>query len=129
MMDSDALRDRFQAQKRAYQELARSSDLLLAGHLYWTERILLRLVRVVARQRLAQISAVAPAALENHPTPGPDFRPAMMEAMAEAALGGHELGQWKVVEHGYQATCQRCGMTTWLGNEGLRYSLLEDSCQ
>jgi hypothetical protein len=127
-MDSDKLRDQFQAQRRAYQELARSSDLLLAGHLFWTEQALLRLVRTVARQRLTQISAVLPAPQVADPVPGSDFRPAMMEAMAEAALGGHELGQWEVVENGYQATCQRCGMTTWLGNEGLRYSLLADSC-
>lgn len=55
-------------------------------------------------------------------------REAHLEAMAEAALGGHELGQWQQVENGWQAECKRCHMTTWLGTTGLRYSVLEDVC-
>lgn len=52
----------------------------------------------------------------------------MIEAMAEAALGGHELSQWEQVDNGYQARCSLCGMTSWLGPDGLRYSVLEDKC-
>ena len=56
------------------------------------------------------------------------LREAHLEAMVEAALGGHELGHWEQVENGLQAACQLCEMTTWIGETGLRYSLLEDSC-
>ena len=52
----------------------------------------------------------------------------LLDAMAEAALGVHALGKWEAVENGYQALCARCGMTTWVGPSGLRYSLLEDVC-
>ena len=53
----------------------------------------------------------------------------LLEAMAEAALGGHTLGSWRTVESGYEARCADCGMTTWVGRDGLRYSLLEGACQ
>lgn len=53
---------------------------------------------------------------------------ALLEAMAEAALGGHDLGEWEEVENGWQARCGRCDKTIWIGNEGLRYSMLEDFC-
>ena len=61
-----------------------------------------------------------------------ELRESLLEAMAEAALGGHELFHWLPVEEehvgGYEATCALCGLTTWVGPEGLRYSLLEDVC-
>ena len=61
-----------------------------------------------------------------------ELRESLLEAMAEAALGGHELGHWAAVadEHtgGYEAACSLCGLSTWVGPEGLRYSLLEDVC-
>lgn len=55
-------------------------------------------------------------------------REAHLEAIAEAALGGHELGEWHEVENGWQAACKLCQATTWIGKNGLRYSLLENSC-
>jgi len=57
------------------------------------------------------------------------LKAAQLEAMAEAALGGHDLGEWVEVDNGWQATCWRCGMTTWIGKQGVRYSLLEGECQ
>lgn len=53
---------------------------------------------------------------------------ALLEAMAEAALGVHDLSEWEEVENGWQARCGRCGRTTWIGENGLRYGLLEDTC-
>jgi len=51
-----------------------------------------------------------------------------LEAMAEAALGGHDLMEWKRTESGYQALCSLCLMTVWVGDKGVSYSLLEDTC-
>lgn len=56
------------------------------------------------------------------------LRLAILEALAEAALGGHELAPFEAGENGYQAVCTRCGATSWVGTEGLRYSLLENLC-
>lgn len=56
------------------------------------------------------------------------LRLAILEALAEAALGGHGLAPFAAVENGYQAVCTRCGATSWVGTQGLRYSLLEDIC-
>ncbi|MCC6604421.1 MAG: hypothetical protein IT327_14505 [Anaerolineae bacterium] len=56
------------------------------------------------------------------------LRLAILEALAEAALGGHELAPFEAVENGYQAVCTRCGAASWVGTQGLRYSLLEDIC-
>ena len=53
---------------------------------------------------------------------------AILEAILEAALGGHQLGPWQRVDDGWRAAYQRCQMTTWIGDKGLRYSLLDDSC-
>lgn len=117
-----------QRRARAYRQLLSGSEALLAGsRLYWTERGLLQLVRTIASQRLGQLAAVMPDRAT--PAAAPTvLREAMLEAMAEAALGGHELGEWETVENGYEARCSLCGMSTWLGYEGLRYSILEDEC-
>lgn len=56
------------------------------------------------------------------------LRLAILEALAEAALGGHELTTFEAVENGYQAVCIQCGATSWVGPQGLRYSLLENIC-
>ena len=50
---------------------------------------------------------------------------AILEAQVEAALDGHQLGPFEEIENGYQSTCVKCNKTTWVGMEGLRYSLLE----
>ena len=60
------------------------------------------------------------------------LRESLLEAQAEAALGGHELEPFQAVDTisgGYEARCKLCQMTTWVGENGLRYSLLEDRCK
>ena len=128
MSERVQIQQALQMRARAYRQLLSGSESLLEGdRLYWTEKALLSLLRELSRRRLQQLAAVW---LE----PGPDeeapaaLRESMVEAMAEAALGGHELSQWEPVENGYQARCSLCGMTSWLGPDGLRYSLLEDEC-
>lgn len=54
---------------------------------------------------------------------------ALLETMAEAALGGHDLGEWEEVENGWQSTCNLCKRTTWINHEGMRYSLLSTNCE
>lgn len=58
----------------------------------------------------------------------PEFKEAMLEAQAEAALGGHQLRPFEPVANGYQAYCECCDKTTWVGPQGIRYSLLADRC-
>jgi hypothetical protein len=41
-----------------------------------------------------------------------DLRDAILEAQAEAALGGHNIGPFEEVDNGYQAACRRCDMTS-----------------
>lgn len=64
--------------------------------------------------------------------PSRELQESLLEAMAEAALGGHELGPWETVTdervRGYEAKCGLCGRTTWVSPDGLRYSILEDAC-
>ena len=64
-------------------------------------------------------------------TTSPDLRAAILEAQVDAALAGHDIGEFKPVSThtpGYQARCRRCDRTVWVGLEGLLYSLLGDSC-
>ena len=55
-------------------------------------------------------------------------RESMMSIAAGAALAGHDLGGFEAVDDGHQAECRRCGMTAWVGDNGLTYSLLDDVC-
>ncbi len=51
------------------------------------------------------------------------FKEAILEAQAEASLGGHDIGSFKPVERitgGYEAKCRLCRSTTWVGDNGLR---------
>lgn len=57
------------------------------------------------------------------------LKAALPEAQVEAALGGHQLGPFAEVENGYQAVCTTCGVSSWVGPQGLRYSLLAEVCQ
>ena len=60
-----------------------------------------------------------------------EFKEAVLEALVEAALGGHDIGPQEPVETvtgGYEAKCRLCEATSWVGDNGLRYSLLEDTC-
>ena len=55
----------------------------------------------------------------------------MLHYAAEAALGGHDLGEWQKTEGpgivGYQARCKRCKKTTYASRLAV-YSLLADVC-
>ncbi len=57
-----------------------------------------------------------------------DARAAILEVQVNAALAGHDLGPFEEVDNGYQAKCRRCGKTVWVGENGLIYSLLADTC-
>ena len=59
------------------------------------------------------------------------LKDSILEAQVEAPLQGHNLGSFKAVDTitgGYEAGCKFCGLTSWVGDNGLRYSLLEDKC-
>lgn len=125
-MNPEELKTKLKLKKLAYFQLYQGADDLLEnGTLFWTERLLLRLVRRLASERMKQVGDVT--ALDDG-TAEREAREAHLEAMAEAALGGHELGEWEQVENGWQARCSRCGQTTWIGDNGLRYGLLDESC-
>ena len=56
---------------------------------------------------------------------------AILEAQVRAALGGHDIGPFDPVASpagGYHSECRKCGQTVWLRDDGLMYSLLEESC-
>ena len=128
MSESQRMQQALQMRARAYRQLLSGSESLLEGdRLYWTEKALLTLLRALSRRRLQQLGPLLPEAQPAEEAPAA-LRESMIEAMAEAALGGHELGQWDEVENGYQDRCSLCGMTTWLGPDGIRYSVLEDEC-
>lgn len=125
---SESVQQSLQMRARAYRQLLSGSESLLEGdRLYWTEKALLTLLRELSRRRLQQLAAAWPEPGPTEEAPAA-LKESMIEAMAEAALGGHELSQWEPVENGYQARCSLCDMTTWLGPDGLRYSVLEDEC-
>ena len=60
------------------------------------------------------------------------LREAILEAQIEASLGAHDIGPFEPVEdrvtRGYEVKCRLCGGTSWVGDNGLRDSLLEDKC-
>ena len=109
---SESIQQELQMRARAYRQLLSGSQSLLEGdRLYWTEKALLSLLRELSRRRLQQLAAVSlqPGPAEEAPAA---LRESMIEAMAEAALGGHELSTWEPVESGYLAKCSLCGMDT-----------------
>ena len=59
---------------------------------------------------------------------------AMLEIAVNAVFGKHDLSGFEAVDaavglpKGFEARCRRCGRTAWVGEEGLSYSLLGDSC-
>jgi hypothetical protein len=95
--------------------------------LFWAERLLLRLVRHLAGVRVQQVGEVMP--IVEQATAVGAVKEALLEAMAEASLSGHDLGEWEQVEDGWRARCGRCDQTAWVGNNGVRYSLLQTSCE
>jgi hypothetical protein len=64
---------------------------------------------------------------------GSALKDSILEIQVNAALAGHDLGPFDPVESsfegaGYQAECRKCGLTAWVGESGLMYSLLGESC-
>ena len=58
------------------------------------------------------------------------FKENLLCCMAEAALGGHDLGEWMPVdgrEQAFQAVCRRCGKSIYTSYQFI-YSILENSC-
>lgn len=124
----EQLIDRLRQTGKAYKQLLVGSEALLElNSLYWTEKLLLKLVRMVYQIRLNQLAAVMPLPVATNDNPA-QIKETMLESAVEAALGCHELGEWEQVEDGWQARCQLCQVTTWVGDNGLKYSLLEDTC-
>ncbi len=57
------------------------------------------------------------------------LKESILQVQVEAALQGHDLAGFEVVdERGFQAGCRKCGGTVWVGVSGLIYSLLAESC-
>ena len=55
----------------------------------------------------------------------------ILEIQVDAALSGHDLGPFEpvaVLTGGYEARCRNCNQSAWVGDSGLMYSLLDDSC-
>ena len=54
----------------------------------------------------------------------------ILEIQIEAHFQGHDLASFELCEDekGYEARCQRCGGTVWVGRQGLIYSLLSEGC-
>ena len=58
----------------------------------------------------------------------------MLSIAVNAAAGGHDLSGFEPVvdadgqPNGHQATCRRCGLSAWVGDNGVIYSLLDDVC-
>ena len=125
-MRSETEKPRTQDLSQAYQHLVAGAETLLGVTLFFTERVLLTLVSQLYRRRLQQLASVLVDTA--FPDAGGPVRAALIEAMAEAALGGHDLAEWPPVDNGYQVRCSQCNMTSWIGHDGMRYSLLEDEC-
>lgn len=63
-----------------------------------------------------------------------EVRESMLEIAVNAAAAGHDLTGFEPVQdadgepNGYQAHCNLCSMSAWVGDNGLHYSLLADVC-
>jgi len=97
-VEREKIRDRLLLRWLAYSQLFQGADGLLdAGTLFWTERLLLRLVRALSAQRLEQLDAVLP---ERPLINEAQVKEALLDAAAEAALDGRR--GWLA---GYPAGC------------------------
>lgn len=57
------------------------------------------------------------------------LRESILQIQVDAALQGHDLTCYEVVdERGFQAKCRKCGGTVWVGVSGLIFSVLAESC-
>jgi len=126
-MNPDQLPDKLKDKTKAYGQLLRGTEILLSqDSLFWTERRLLELVQAVAEKRLTALLSVLPD-LDSEDD-SKRLKEVMLETAVEAALDGHDLSQWEQVENGWQATCRLCQGTVWVGENGLKYSLLKENC-
>ena len=114
--------------RAAYQNLfLGSTELLELDSLFWTEKLLLKLVNLLSQKRIRSLSAILPHELTE--AENKILRANMLEAQAVAALGGHQLGEWEEVEDnaGFQATCSACGGSVFVSASTF-YSILADTC-
>lgn len=119
---------KFNRMKTAYLNLyLGSSDLLKLDAVYWTERLLLIILRNISQKRLQSLNSLIPD--EPSDTDNRNLRENIIEAQASAALGGHELGEWEILKNnkGFQATCSVCGGSVFVSASTL-YSILTDTC-
>ena len=87
-MDKVTLVDKFKRMQLAYRNLFLGSlELLELNTLFWTEKLLLRLVNSLSRKRLVALKDVLAEGgdIEDNVL----LREKMMEAQVVAALGGH----------------------------------------
>ena len=83
----EEIKDRLLLKWLAYSQLFQGADGLLDdGTLFWTERLLLRLVRALSGRRLEQLNAVLP--VERPLINEAQVKEALLDAAAEAALDG-----------------------------------------
>mgnify|MGYP006969371824 CR=1 FL=1 len=127
-MSTEAVKDKFKRMRAAYQNLfLSSSELLELNSLFWTEKLLLKLVNLLSQKRIQRLNAI----LSQDRTEADNIvlRANMLEAQAVAALGGHQLGEWEEVEDnaGFQATCSACGGSVFVSASTF-YSILADTC-
>lgn len=128
LMDDQEVRDKFKRMRAAYQNLFLGSmELIELDSLFWTEKILLKLVNLLAQKRIQNLNAVLSLELTN--AENSVLRANLLEAQAAAALGGHQLGEWEEVEEtgGFQAICSACGNSVFVSASTL-YSILADTC-
>ncbi len=60
-----------------------------------------------------------------------ESKESILEIQVNAALTGHDLGPFEPVEvltGGYEARFRNCDQSARVGDSGLMYSLLDDSC-
>ena len=128
-MKAQDVEDKFNRIRAAYQHLfLGSTELLELDSLFWTEKVLLKLVNLLSQKRIQRINTILPR--KHTDAENSILRANMLEAQAVAALGGHQLGEWEEVEEdaGFQATCSACGGSVFVSSSTL-YSILTDTCQ
>ena len=87
-MDRENLESKFKRMQLAYRNLFLGSlELLELNSLFWTEKLLLRLVNSLSRKRLQALKDVLAEGGDNEDNVL--LRENMMEAQVVAALGGH----------------------------------------
>ena len=87
----------------------------------------------VAEQVYGDILDAAQGLTQEERNPSQVANDTMLEAAVNAAMSGHDLTSFYPVSKGeeltgYEARCEQCGQTVWVGREGLQYSLLGEAC-